>query len=78
VEAQLNLFEKHCSGWFWWTYKKEHSGDTGWCFRDAAESGVFPSSIGMKAKKAYTSDSDRTAQQQRGIKARDKALGRDL
>jgi glucan 1,3-beta-glucosidase len=78
VEAQLNLYEKHCSGWFWWTYKKEHSGDTGWSFRDAVESGVFPSSIGMKAKKAYISDSDRTAQQERRIKAHDKALGRAL
>lgn len=75
VEAQLNLFERHCSGWFWWTYKKEYSGDTGWSFRDAVESGVFLSSIGMKANKAYISENDRTAQQQRGIKARDQALG---
>ena len=63
VEAQLNLFEKHYSGRLWWTYKKEHGGDTGWSFRDAVESGVFSFSIGMKTKKSCISDSDR--QQQR-------------
>ena len=41
VEAQLQLFDQHCAGWFFWTYKKENK-DTGWSFRDAVEAGVFP------------------------------------
>ena len=42
VRAQLQLYDTHCAGWFFWAYKKEHGGDTGWSFRDAVESGVFP------------------------------------
>ncbi|KAI0821809.1 glycoside hydrolase, partial [Trametes gibbosa] len=42
VEAQLNLYARHCAGWFFWTYKKESGGDTGWSFRDAMDAGVFP------------------------------------
>lgn len=47
VAAQLALFEQHCAGWFFWTYKKQHSGDQGWSFRDAVEAGVFPDRIGV-------------------------------
>ncbi|KAI0760713.1 glycoside hydrolase [Fomes fomentarius] len=43
VRAQLQLYEEHCAGWFFWTYKKEQGGDTGWSFRDAVEAEVFPS-----------------------------------
>ncbi|CDO71033.1 Glycoside Hydrolase Family 5 protein [Trametes cinnabarina] len=39
VEAQLALYEQYCAGWFFWTYKKEARGDTGWSFRDAVEAG---------------------------------------
>ncbi|RPD60333.1 glycoside hydrolase [Lentinus tigrinus ALCF2SS1-7] len=42
VQAQLQLYEEHCAGWFFWTYKKEGGIDTGWSFRDAVDAGVFP------------------------------------
>ena len=42
VQAQLQLYEEHCAGWFFWTYKKEGGRDTGWSFRDTVETGVFP------------------------------------
>ncbi|OBZ65555.1 Glucan 1,3-beta-glucosidase 3 [Grifola frondosa] len=42
VEAQLSLYERWCSGWFFWTYKKEQAGDKGWSFRDAVNAGVIP------------------------------------
>jgi len=29
INAQLQLFEKYCGGWFFWTYKKQNRGDTG-------------------------------------------------
>jgi len=50
VNSQLQLFEKHCGGWFFWTYKKQDRGDLGWSFRDAIESGVFPSFVGVKTR----------------------------
>jgi len=50
INAQLQLFEKYCGGWFFWTYKKQHQGDTGWSFRDAVESGVFPNFVGVKKR----------------------------
>jgi aryl-phospho-beta-D-glucosidase BglC (GH1 family) len=75
VDAQLELFEKHCSGWFWWTYKKENGGDTGWSFKDAVESGVHPSWVGMKARKSYILDGEVKAWQRRRDEARDKTLG---
>jgi len=43
IYAQLQLYERHCAGWFFWTYKKEQSGDRGWSLRDAVASGVFSS-----------------------------------
>ncbi|RDX42924.1 glycoside hydrolase [Lentinus brumalis] len=42
VQAQLQLYEEHCAGWFFWTYKKGGGRDTGWSFRDAVNAGVFP------------------------------------
>ncbi|TFK33631.1 glycoside hydrolase superfamily [Crucibulum laeve] len=48
VEAQLRLYEAHCAGWFWWTFKKQHGGDSGWGFRDAVATGVFPDWVGVK------------------------------
>ncbi|KAF8151326.1 glycoside hydrolase superfamily [Crassisporium funariophilum] len=50
VKAQLDLFERCCGGWFFWTYKKQHGGDTGWSFRDAVERGVFPNFVGTKMR----------------------------
>ncbi|KIM35755.1 glycoside hydrolase family 5 protein [Hebeloma cylindrosporum] len=50
INAQLQLFEKYCAGWFFWTYKKQHQGDTGWSFRDAVEAGVFPNFVGIKRR----------------------------
>lgn len=59
VDAQLALFERDCAGWFWWTYKKEHRGDSGWSMRDAVEKGVFPSWVGLKVSRAPENDGDR-------------------
>ena len=50
INAQLQLFEKSCGGWFFWTYKKQNRGDTGWSFRDAVEAGVFPDFVGIKKR----------------------------
>jgi glucan 1,3-beta-glucosidase len=70
VKAQLNLFERHCVGWFFWTYKKEQGGDTGWSWRTAVEQGVFPSWVGLKAAREIGDSGD---VQRRRDAARDKA-----
>jgi glucan 1,3-beta-glucosidase len=50
VQAELDLFERVCAGWYFWTYKKEGGRDLGWCWRDAVEAGVFPTPVGMVAR----------------------------
>lgn len=59
VDAQLALFERDCAGWFWWTYKKEHRGDSGWSMRDAVEKGVFPGWVGLRLSRAPENDGGR-------------------
>lgn len=48
VRAQLALFDVHCAGWYFWTYKKEQSGDKGWSLTDAVSAGVFPLVVGLR------------------------------
>lgn len=71
VDAQLQLYERHSAGWFFWTYKKQNS-DKGWSLRDAVSSNVFPSSVGLRANKPIVDDPERTA---RRDQARDEASG---
>ena len=63
VQAQLALYERWCTGWYWWTYKKKCGGgwekDTGWCFRDAIEGGVFTSWVGLQRKEGFVTNADR-------------------
>jgi glucan 1,3-beta-glucosidase len=59
IYAQLQLYERHCAGWFFWTYKKEQSGDRGWSLRDAVASGVFPPSVGTRPKTRFNGDEDK-------------------
>ena len=56
VAAQLALYDKYCGGWFFWTYKKEHRGDTGWSWQDAVEGGIFPTSVGIKYRQLDPDD----------------------
>ncbi|KAF7791719.1 hypothetical protein EIP86_002743 [Pleurotus ostreatoroseus] len=70
VGAQLALFDKFCAGYFFWTYKKEHPGDKGWSLRDAVESGVFPTRVGMEANVV----GDDAGREERKDRARDAAL----
>lgn len=73
IAAQLDLYEKHCGGWFFWTYKKQHRGDSGWCFKDAVEAGTFPPFVGLKAKRATSGDSEQRNKIRDSL--RDRALG---
>ncbi|KAN0066426.1 Glucan 1,3-beta-glucosidase 3 [Thecaphora frezii] len=39
---QWLAYDKFCSGYFFWTLKKEGGPDTGWCLYTAVERGVMP------------------------------------
>ena len=56
INAQLALYEQYCGGWFFWTYKKERSGDQGWSLRDAVVGGVFPNALGMTTVTRFDGD----------------------
>ncbi|KAG6833282.1 hypothetical protein H0H87_009457 [Tephrocybe sp. NHM501043] len=58
VRAQLALYEKHCAGWFFWTYKKQWVGDTGWSMRDSVGGGVFPDRVGLQRRGDIIKDED--------------------
>lgn len=70
VEAQLELFEEHCAGWFFWTYKKEQGSDKGWSFRDALEAGVLPPDLGRTMYECREA-----GREERMYAARESALG---
>ncbi|KAI0322546.1 glycoside hydrolase [Amylostereum chailletii] len=60
VDAQLALYERECAGTFFWTFKKQWGGDTGWGLRDAVASGIFPDRVGMKLKRQVEEDGGRS------------------
>ncbi|KAG6332793.1 hypothetical protein ID866_6295 [Astraeus odoratus] len=74
VGAQLDLFERHCAGWFFWTYKKEHPNDVGWSFRDAVDAGVFPSRVGLFTTKPISHDGSEWEKRQEA--SHDNSIGR--
>jgi len=54
------LYEANCSGYFFWTYKKAGPHhDRGWSLRDAVDSGVFPSRVGLFASRNTEGDRER-------------------
>ncbi|THH07031.1 hypothetical protein EW146_g9442 [Bondarzewia mesenterica] len=74
VDAQMDVFERECAGWFWWTFKKQHGGDSGWAMRDAVARGVFPGWVSVKVR-AGTNLNDDGGREARRDHARDGALG---
>ncbi|TIA91542.1 hypothetical protein E3P81_01959 [Wallemia ichthyophaga] len=42
IGEQLALYERTTAGWFFWTLRKEHGGDTGWDFKEAVNTHAFP------------------------------------
>ncbi|KAG5733072.1 hypothetical protein E4T56_gene3536 [Termitomyces sp. T112] len=59
VRTQVALYERYCGGWFFWTYKKQWAGDTGWSLRDSVGSGVFPYRVGLHKKRESANDDGR-------------------
>ncbi|EKM81464.1 hypothetical protein AGABI1DRAFT_69695 [Agaricus bisporus var. burnettii JB137-S8] len=62
VDAQLRLYESQaCAGWFFWTYKKGHPGDSGWSLRDAVKKGTFPHYVGIQSSSGRRMDGNEAA-----------------
>ncbi|EJC98279.1 glycoside hydrolase [Fomitiporia mediterranea MF3/22] len=47
ARAELGIFERHCAGWYFWTYKKD-SWDAGWSLRDTIVAEIMPSWFGIR------------------------------
>jgi glucan 1,3-beta-glucosidase len=52
LRAQLDLFERTCAGWFFWTLKKGDGWDAGWSAKDAARAEILPGWVGGKVRKS--------------------------
>ena len=84
IDAQLGLYEKMCSGWFFWTFRKQRGDDEGWSFRDAVRHGAFPGFVGLRVKQGDGSVARMNREQERHRRERtrdaerDKALGRSF
>ncbi|KAL7412317.1 glycoside hydrolase superfamily [Mrakia frigida] len=50
VRAELEVWDKHTSGYFFWTLKKDEGWDAGWNFKNACQAEIVPSYLGSKAK----------------------------
>ncbi|KZO97421.1 glycoside hydrolase family 5 protein [Calocera viscosa TUFC12733] len=48
ARAQLDLYERVCGGWWFWTLKKGQGWDAGWSLKDATTAEIMPSFYGMK------------------------------
>ena len=47
ARAELDIFEAHCAGWYFWCYKKS-GWDAGWSLRDAVTADIMPSFVGIR------------------------------
>ncbi|KAL7421161.1 Glucan 1,3-beta-glucosidase 3 [Cryptotrichosporon argae] len=48
ARAELDLFERHAAGWWFWTYKKGGGWDAGWSARDAVQAEILPATVGKQ------------------------------
>ncbi|WVO13319.1 hypothetical protein L204_100933 [Cryptococcus depauperatus] len=53
VNAQLELFERHASGYWFWTLKKSEGWDAGWSALNASQAEILPSWIGSRPFKGH-------------------------
>ena len=70
VRAQLDVYERACAGWFFWTYKKD-GWDAGWSLKDATIATIMPDWVGMKKVPGKTILSDPASRDA----AKEKAFG---
>lgn len=48
VQAQLELFESHAAGYWFWTYKKGEGWDAGWSATNASQAEILPGWVGSR------------------------------
>jgi glucan 1,3-beta-glucosidase len=46
VRAELEMFERHAAGWWFWTYKKGEGWDAGWSAQNATQAEILPNWVG--------------------------------
>ncbi|OXB33360.1 cytoplasmic protein [Cryptococcus neoformans] len=48
VQAQLEIFESHSGGYWFWTYKKGEGWDAGWSATNASQAEILPGWVGSR------------------------------
>lgn len=48
VHAQLEIFESHAAGYWFWTYKKGEGWDAGWSATNASQAEILPGWVGSR------------------------------
>ncbi|WRT65648.1 uncharacterized protein IL334_002593 [Kwoniella shivajii] len=66
THAQLDLFESHSAGYWYWTYKKGEGWDAGWSAKDASRAEILPNWVGGKQFKGPPPDNVKEHELQRG------------
>jgi hypothetical protein len=67
LQAQLNLFEEFCAGWYFWTLKKGNGWDAGWSAKDAATAEILPGWVGGKVQKPHANDDEKESRLQEAM-----------
>ncbi|KAG8905061.1 Glucan 1,3-beta-glucosidase 3 [Tulasnella sp. 403] len=62
AQAQLECFEAHTAGYFFWTYRKESGWDAGWSMRNATRAEILPSFYGKKRQLRIVRDENKKAE----------------
>ena len=50
VNAEIELFNRHTAGWWFWTYKLEEPWNAGWSARNASQAEILPGFVGTRFK----------------------------
>lgn len=48
VGQEIELFNKHTTGWWFWTYKLEEPWNAGWSARNATQAEILPPFVGVR------------------------------
>lgn len=70
AQAQIKLFDRFASGWYFWTYRKD-KWDAGWSLKDATTAAIMPGFVGTKKKAGGKLVPDESAR----LNAKDHAFG---
>lgn len=66
VKAELEVFQKHTAGYFFWTLKTDRPWDAGWSAQNASQAEILPASVHPQLRVPDPSERDGARQQATG------------